>query len=113
MAEILAARFEADDEIYAQQYALPVVAYYSRRTGIPEAAREIALESPDQRMALALRMGLLEPGRRFWLVTLHHPHWRSAAEESAIAAVIEKVADRIDRIEDHNASATLYRVRDR
>src|SRR5262249_3394362 len=74
------ARWLPGDRIFAQQYATGVVAYYARRYGLGEIAGELALERPEQVFALGAQMRGLEPGQRFWIVTLHHPHWRSEAE---------------------------------
>jgi hypothetical protein len=104
-------RFAPGDRIFSQQYATGVVAYYVRRFGLGGVAGELALESPRQLPALAFALRELRPGDRFWLVTLHHPHWRSEVERDAIAAVLEPMAERVDHLEGEGAEARLWRVR--
>jgi hypothetical protein len=108
----IAERFAPGDRIFSQQYATGVVAYYARRFGLGPLAGELALERPGQLPDLAFALRGLRPGDRFWVVTLHHPHWRSEAERDAIAAVLEHLAERVERLEGERAEATLWRVRD-
>ncbi len=108
----VAERFAAGDRIFSQQYATGVVAYYARRFGLGALAGELVLEHPRQLPALAFALRELQPGDRFWVVTLHHPHWRSESERDAIAAVLEHLAERVERLEGERAEATLWRVRD-
>jgi hypothetical protein len=108
----LAERFAPGDRIFSQQYATGVVAYYARRSGLGPVAGELVLEEPRQLPGLAFALRELAPGDRFWVVTLHHPHWRSEAERDAIAAVLEHLAERVERLEGERAEAALWRVRD-
>ena len=98
------------DRIYSQQYATGVVAYYARRFGLGALAGELALEGPEQIFRLAAQLRDLEPGQRFWLVTLHHPHWRSESERDAIAAALAPIAERVETLEGERAEASLWRV---
>jgi len=108
----LAERFAAGDRIFSQQYATGVVAYYARRFGLGALAGELALEHPRQLPGLAFALRELQPGDRFWVVALHHPHWRSESERDAIASVLEHLAERVEHLEGERAEATLWRVRD-
>jgi hypothetical protein len=107
----LAERFAPGDRIYAQQYATGVVAYYARRAGMGPIAGELALERPNQIVDLYFRLRGMREGDRFWLVTLHHPHWRSEAERDAIRAALASVGEPVETLEGERAEATLYRVR--
>jgi len=106
----LAQRWLPGDRIFAQQYATGAVAYYARRFGLGELAGEIALERPEQVFTLAARMRELAPGQRFWVVTLHHPHWRSESERDAIASALAAVAERVETLEGERAEASLWRI---
>jgi hypothetical protein len=106
----LAARWVPGDRIFAQQYATGVVAYYARRYGLGPIAGELALERPEQLFPLAARMQALEPGQRFWIVTLHHPHWRSEAERDAIASALAGIAERVETLSGDRAEASLWQI---
>jgi hypothetical protein len=107
----LAERHAEGDRIFAQQYATGVVSYYARRAGLGKVAGELALERPGQLGDLYFRLRGLRPGERFWLVTLHHPHWRSEVERDAIRAALAPLAEPVETLEGERAEATLYRVR--
>jgi hypothetical protein len=108
----IAERFARRDRIFAQQYATGVVAYYARRFGLGPLAGELVLEAPSDLPGLGFALRELGPGDRFWVVTLHHPHWRSEAERDAIAGVLGHLAVRVERLEGEGAEAALWRVRD-
>jgi len=107
----IAERWVPGDLVFAQQYATGVVAYYARRAGLGPIAGELALERPEQIFPLAARMRELEPGQRFWVVTLHHPHWHSETERDAIAGALEAIAERVETLRGDGAEASLWRIR--
>ncbi len=107
----VAARFQPDDRVFSQQYAAGVVAYYAHRFELGSLAGELALEEPGQAPALLAQVVPLPAGRRFWVVTLHHRHWQSERERDAITRVLERLAERVETLEEDRAEATLWRRR--
>jgi hypothetical protein len=108
----VAERFAPGDRIFSQQYATGVVGYYAHRFGLGPLAGELTLEHPRQLLDLGFALRELRAGDRFWVVTLHHPHWRSEAERDAIAGVLAGFAEPVERLDGERAEVTLWRVRD-
>ncbi len=109
--EQLEQRIEVGDEIYVQQHGRAVVDYYARRHGLRGPTGEFTLERRTDLPALLAQLKFMKPGDRFWFVTLHHPHWYSQREQREIARLLGEFADPLEILDDHEASATLYRVR--
>ena len=112
LIEAVASRFQAGDRIYSQTFAALPLRYYARRTGLPDAAGELRLRNTrkDQEKLRRQIQGL-PAGSRFWLVTLHHPHWESEAELADIRVVLKPTTERIDQLRFENCEASLYRTR--
>ena len=110
--EEIASRFQEGDLIYSQTFAALPVRYYAMRAGLPAPAGELRLRN-TRRDADKLRgqIAAAGPGRRFWLVTLHHPHWESEAELADIRLVLKQSAERLDQVKAYNVEASLYRNR--
>jgi hypothetical protein len=108
----IAERFQEGQRIYSQSFAGSVVLYYTRRAGLPEATGEFALRKAKQDTPkLTRHLDELTPGERFWLVTLHHPHWDSQAELADIQILVGRAAERVERLRFTNCEASLYTVR--
>jgi hypothetical protein len=113
VSERLAASWRKGDRVFVQQYATAPVRYYLRQRDLPDPEAEIVYESGEDGQMLALRMRGFEPGERLWMITLHHPHWHSEREQKWILRLLDEVGERMESLEDHNAQALLYRIRER
>jgi hypothetical protein len=111
VSERLAASWREGDRIFVQQHATAPVRYYLRQRGLPDPDAEIVYESREDGLVLALRMAGLGPDARLWMITLHHPHWRSRREQELILELLDEVGERVESLEDHNVQALLYRIR--
>ena len=111
VVEQLENRIQADDEIYVQQHGRPVMDYYTRLRGLRGPTGEFKLGGREDLPALLAQLKFMKPGDRFWFVTLHHPHWYSQREQREITRLLGDFADPLETLDDHEASAALYRVR--
>lgn len=106
----IAAGFEEGDKVFTQSFAACPVGYYTRRSGLPNPEGEFGIRRPRDQEDLRRKLGGLSSGTRFWLVTLHHPRWKSEDELKDIRTIMRRSTERLDLVQAQNGEVALYRV---
>ena len=104
----------ADDWIFAQTYAGPVLEYYHRRSSgaagdqdRPWVPIPASTTSDEGRRRFRDALAQLQPGQRLWLFSLHHPRWSSREEQFQLLAILQQRARPVATYEEYRSSAVL------
>lgn len=96
------------DLLFTLGYAEPVVDYYTWRSGLPRPSAVLKLRTRAHFEPLRQALAKVPPGGRFWLATVHHPHWPSRAEREALLPLLDRYAVELARFESYRGDAHLY-----
>jgi hypothetical protein len=111
LADRMGPLVEPSDRILTLQYAEPVVSYYALRDGLPRPWAVLRLRNRSDVRPLLETLAAIPPGQRFWLVTVHHPHWPSRAEHAQLVPLLDRIATPLASFESFRGNAHLYRRR--
>jgi hypothetical protein len=103
----------SDEPFLVHRMTTPIFEYYTYVFRMPAGVREISMRGPADAADLQRLVESLKPGQRFWLVAVYHHNWGSETEIPYLATAILSRADFVTQLDDWNASAVLFVVRDR